>query len=393
MSPPEHAVSAILDDVLSILTAVQAMYIAPLKSYVLPVLSSTGHQELASFLENSFLQGHHALVARLLCHNGFTEYLRNFFLRTGSALLSNKPSRLIADEDAMEEDNAVAMAELRDTQATNIKAVEEVGLGGPYAQRIFAEVMSELLTEYINSNYAGKWTSPSTIPEQLRDWVENHFARFVIQMLIILNGGIGPTVDPRFQITFADVISWQQRAIYDLGTLRLKELFDIVVAWDNDSKGAIEDLKHYVTTPTARAHLTNYFSGVISNRLLQPGASTTEILQVYTCIIRAFAALDPKGVLLERLARPIRRYLRERDDTVKVIVGGLLADADNDCNTPDAFVDLAVELNKITEISAADDDDGELDWDDMSWLPDPVDAGPGKDTTGFVPVTIIRYSH
>ena len=364
------------------------MYLNPLKAYVLPVLSSTGQHQLSSFLESSFLQGHHALVAKLLCHNGFTEYLRNFFLRTGSTLLSYGPVRLVANEDAMEEDHVVAIAELRDAQATVVKTVEEVGLGGAYAQRIFAEVMSELLTEYINSNYAGKWTSPSTIPEQLRYWVENRFARFVVEMLVILDGGSGHAVDPRLQVTFADVASWQQRAICDLGTLRLKELFDIVIDWDNDSKGAIEDLKHYVTTPAARAHLTNYFSGVISNRLLQPGASTTEILQVYTCMIRAFAALDPKGVLLDRLARPIRRYLREREDTVKIIVGGLLADADDDSNTTDAFVELAIELNKITEIQNADDDDGELDWDDMSWLPDPVDAGPGRNAAGSV-----RYSY
>lgn len=369
------------------------MYLAPLKAYVLPVLSSTRQQQLSGFLESSFLQGHHALVAKLLCHNGFTEYLRNFFLRTGSTLLSYKPSGLIADEDAMEDDHTIAIAELRGAQATIVKVVEEVGLGGAYAQRIFAEVMSELLTEYINSNYAGKWTSPSTIPEQLRDWVENQFARFVVEMLVILDGGIGPIVDPRLQVTLADVASWQQRAICDLGTLRLKELFEIVVDWDNDSKGAIEDLKHYVTTPAARAHLTNHFSGVISNRLLQPGASTTEILQVYTCIIRAFAALDPKGVLLDRLARPIRRYLRERDDTVKIIVGGLLADADDDSNTTDAFVELAIELNKITEIQNADDDDGELDWDDMSWLPDPVDAGPGRDATRFLHVTVTEPTY
>jgi anaphase-promoting complex subunit 2 len=30
--------------------------------------------------------------------------------------------------------------------------------------------------------------------------------------------------------------------------------------------------------------------------------------------------------MLDRIARPIRRYLRDREDTVKVIVSGLLAD-------------------------------------------------------------------
>jgi anaphase-promoting complex subunit 2 len=100
--------------------------------------------------------------------------------------------------------------------------------------------------------------------------------------------------------------------------------------------------------------------------------------------------LDPKGVLLDRISRPIRRYLKDREDAVKVIVAGLLADPDDEINqntssAPEVLVELAVELDKANEAGGQEmDDTGELDWDDMQWMPDPVDAGPGEraDSTG-----------
>lgn len=127
--------------------------------------------------------------------------------------------------------------------------------------------------------------------------------------------------------------------------------------------------------------MTSSLIRVLLHRLLHPGASTLEILQIYISSIRVFALLDPKGVLIDRISRPIRRYLRDREDTVKVIVTGLLADVDRGVadggGQDDVLVDLAIELNEASERAALGEDDQDLDWDDMRWLPDPVDAGPG----------------
>ena len=109
-----------------------------------------------------------------------------------------------------------------------------------------------------------------------------------------------------------------------------------------------------------------------------------DILQFYISLIRAFSFLDPTGVLLDKVARPIRRYLREREDTIHIVVAGLLADPDdvsrNDSLNPanDVLLDLATELNRSAEyVGQGGDDDGDMDWDDMNWEPDPIDAGPG----------------
>lgn len=365
--------SDLLADVLQLLRISQAVYFHPLRQHVLSNISETDRHEFTKFQE-----GYDAMITMSLSKSSFAHHLAQFLKRQGSIILGLDTAVLLQDENSMDVDKLSLVHDVRNETLHIMKCVDHVGLGGAQAQRILAEVMSELLTTHVNSTYAGQWTSPSIIPSQLDTWVENHFARFAVQVLACLRKNRKLAADQVSEITTTDLENWKKRAIGDLGTLRLRELFDIVVEWDNNSRGAIEDLKKYITTPAARLHLTTSFSAVISHRLLQPGASTAQILQVYICIIRAFAVLDPKGVLLDRLARPIRRYLRDRDDTAKIIVGGLLADATDEPGTTDVLVELAVELNKATEI-AGDDDDGELDWDDMKWVPDPVDAGPGKD--------------
>jgi anaphase-promoting complex subunit 2 len=45
-------------------------------------------------------------------------------------------------------------------------------------------------------------------------------------------------------------------------------------------------------------------------RLLHPGADTLVIIAQYISTIKAFRMLDPPGVLLDKVARPIQRYLK-----------------------------------------------------------------------------------
>jgi len=47
-----------------------------------------------------------------------------------------------------------------------------------------------------------------------------------------------------------------------------------------------------------------------SRRLLHPGADTKDILAQYVSIIRCLRFIDPPGVLLHKVADPIRKYLR-----------------------------------------------------------------------------------
>lgn len=307
-----------------------------------------------------------------LSQSGYAKHLTNFLREKASIVLGLNET--VTDIDGERQRALYA-----------IESLNSVGLGGAKAQRLFAEVMNDVLTDHIKFNYAGKWTYPSTVTETLRDWIENHFARFVVEVLNCVKDGSGPP-NSLTEVTLADVERWQVMGINKLGDLRTSELFDIVVEWDRNSRGGIEDLKRYTTTTAARTHVTTTFSNALNDRLLHAGASTTSILEAYISIIRAFAVLDPKGVLLDRVAQPVRRYLREREDTVTVVVGGLLANPEDDPS--DTLVELAAEMDKVASLDKEREIDDGLDWDDMNWMPDPVDAGPG----GFlIRSTELRY--
>ena len=52
--------------------------------------------------------------------------------------------------------------------------------------------------------------------------------------------------------------------------------------------------------------------------MLYLGVNTTDILTAYITAIKALRILDPSGVLLELVCDPVRKYLRTRDDTVRL---------------------------------------------------------------------------
>ena len=129
----------------------------------------------------------------------------------------------------------------------------------------------------------------------------------------------------------------------------------------------------------ARSHLAITFTGQLHNRLLLPAITTLDILDFYISVIKVFTELDSKGVLLGRVARPIRSYLKHRDDTVPIIVESCLAEFDEEGDpvntTNDVCMSIAIEMNNPA--GAITSEDYELDWADLNWVPEPLDAEPG----------------
>lgn len=296
---------------------------------------------------------------------------------TSYRVWKNEPSEAARIQMMTEGEDAQVSA-ARDRLLRLLGGVQDVGLGGEGGQKAFARVMNNMMTEFIMATYTGQWEAPSLVTQHLRLWTENVFARLVVEVLNIFRPyDVEGRTEGQLDVTLGDVEKWQEIAIARLGALRTSELFDVIVEWDSSS-GAIEDLKQYTNNPATRFCLASSFIGMLNQRLLHPGASTVEILQLYISIIRAFNLLDPRGVLLDRIARPIRKYLRDREDTIKVIVSGLLADApdtegQNTASNSDTLVELSAELSKAHQRSLQIDS-GELDWDDMNWMPDPIDA-------------------
>ncbi|POS72702.1 Cullin family protein [Diaporthe helianthi] len=281
-----------------------------------------------------------------------------------------------------------------------VGALAQVGLAGEAFQGLFAEVMDQKMREYVRRSYAKVWTtasansrglygldrgaeqSTSRTPASwcivsLYHWVDSHFARLAIEVRSLTDSSGSKT---KTTAPLAELQQWKEVAIGHMAALRISELFDIVLQWPA-SKGALDDLKASVTTPERRRQLTDSFSAALQKRLLHPARSTRDILRVYISMIRAFHALDHSKVLLGRVVPSLQLYLIQREDAVRVVVTGLLASpqeveaAQKRTGASGNLVELAMLLNDPDQQRRVDIDDEDLDWDDLTWVPDPVDAG------------------
>ncbi|SCZ98465.1 BZ3500_MvSof-1268-A1-R1_Chr7-1g09159 [Microbotryum saponariae] len=148
-----------------------------------------------------------------------------------------------------------------------------------------------------------------------------------------------------------------------MGVVRASEMFDIIVNFPR-STPALEDLKVCLLKTDQRAIIVNKLRHLNEQRLLHPGVDTKDIISQYIASIRCLRLLDPQGVLLSRIADPIRQYLRAREDTIRCIVSSLIEEGN--------------ELVKELAISGAkpvqDAKDEAENYNDPKWTPDPIDA-------------------
>lgn len=161
----------------------------------------------------------------------------------------------------------------------------------------------------------------------------------------------------------------------ELVSLRISEIFHMVLLFPH-SQVALTELHQClamdmgIDAPEAqhRSKLVDSFIQDCHSCLLHLGSNTIGITLVYINTIKAFLLVDPTGVLLDKVARPIRKYLRSRADLVPQLVRGML-----DLNPhTNPLVELAHELNKgVSPVSAPVDD-----LTDLNWCPDPIDALP-----------------
>ncbi|XMA20510.1 hypothetical protein WAI453_013301 [Rhynchosporium graminicola] len=283
-----------------------------------------------------------------------------------------------------------------------VESFRKVGLAGEKFQVCFAEIMNNAITEYIYRGCKGIWSmeeantglvnqgivssangtsilprtahnaSPSRCVTDLCSWIEDRYAKLAVQVLNMLGTR---------SVSWTDKEKYKEMSIGRLAEFRTKELFDIVGSWPR-SNGALDDLRTAITTPQRRLRLTEVFSERLSGKLLHPGTSTLQILQTYIPMIWSFHSLDHSKVLLDRVAYPLQLYLCSREDTVRIVIAGLLSDTEDAQGIPiysvnDKLVELAQLLKNGSDQVGKRANDEELDWHDLDWIPDPVDAGPG----------------
>jgi anaphase-promoting complex subunit 2 len=310
----------------------------------------------------------HAAFAHSLPHKRFSQSLSYILYDAGCRLF-----RFYNRQDGVE---APATPEptgaVRDRMTILLMGLERVGLGGDHAQKAFAHAMNALLDTFISSHYLKvDWYAKRSVVPDLMNWIENGFVPLVELVMECLRCDDS-------EVESTQLRGWQEMGLVRLGRARVEELFNFVICWDR-SLGAILDLKEYLKLDGAKEHLKARFSRQVSRRLLHPGVTTTYILNVYISIIRAFHRLEPRGVLLQSVTRPIRRYLKEREDTARIIISSLLIDVDDEnsgkyTSSGDLSYEIASEMSKpFAHTQAADD---EFNWTDMNWQPLPHDASP-----------------
>ena len=373
----------LLDETQRVLEHKQRVYLQPFNDNILPFLrqdaSSTLLQpsrptqvidaNLATSVSGKFRRDLHAMFAHCLPNQRYSKTL-SYVLYDAGCRLFRIYMRLDGIQPSMTPENTQMF---RQRMTTLLQGLERVGLGGDYAQKAFAHAMNKLLDSFISSHYLKvDWYSKTSIVPHLKMWIQDGFcplAELVLTCLQCEQSTILPT----------EISSWQEMALGRLGRARVDNLFDFVINWDK-SLGAVLDIKEYLRVMGAKQYLTSTFSQQISRRLLHPGATTTYILNVYILIIRSFHQLEPKGVLLERVARPIRRYLKEREDTARIIISSLLTDLNDETGTKfssngELSYEIASEMAKPFTYHGQDTDE-EMNWNDMNWQPLPVDASP-----------------
>jgi anaphase-promoting complex subunit 2 len=233
-----------------------------------------------------------------------------------------------------------------------------------HVQRAMAQGMYAAMDTFVQSAAMKvDWTQRQSVVDRLRQWIRHRFV---------------PAVGLSTPNELAD---WENTALERLAKQRIRNLLDYVKAWPH-STGAILDLRECMHSSEVKVLIATSFTRQLSRRLLHAGVTTSELLSIYINVIMAFKTLDPRGVLLDKVAMPLRSYLRHREDTVRIIAASFLADVDDgddhtDILSEEICIDLAKEIN-LSEGQALHIEHKGLDWDDMEWMPDPIDAGPGE---------------
>ena len=103
---------------------------------------------------------------------------------------------------------------------------------------------------------------------------------------------------------------------------RIREMYDIITEYP-DSGCAVLELRDALARTQRHRWFARSVREILKRRILHPGASTSQIIDVYISTVKVFRILDPTAMLFDATTRPVRIYLQKRKDTVRCIVASL----------------------------------------------------------------------
>ncbi|KAL0961464.1 hypothetical protein HGRIS_006408 [Hohenbuehelia grisea] len=223
---------------------------------------------------------------------------------------------------------------------------------------LIANVGYDYIHEYILETCTEQWAEP------MLEGVKEKMSKQIIPWLLSIYGRGDLHSEEAHAMLQSVAPKFEYHINKTLCTLRTREIFDIIIDFP-DSMGALHDLKECLQRVDQRENLVDALRKSNHKRLLHPGADTKLILSQYVATIKCLRIIDPPGVLLFKVADPIRRYLRERPDTIRSIVANLVGDDDSG----DSLVNENEPIHPLQQTEVED-------YTDQQWEPDPIDAGP-----------------
>lgn len=213
---------------------------------------------------------------------------------------------------------------------------------------------------YIIDRFSLKWDKP--VLPTLTKFIQLIYPNI---NLLLTNLDLAIELNDLIRISYNELIS-----------LRINEIYKVVINYPNTHVALVElnkCLTYDVVNPDdniefyQRNRLVENFSENVQLNLLNSGINTINLIKTYIKIIKSFLIIDHKGVLLDRVIRPIRRYLKTRDDIINKLVLGLL-------DKEPELKDLSKELQDTERSFKLVKNFDELN--DLNWVPDPIDALP-----------------
>lgn len=235
---------------------------------------------------------------------------------------------------------------------TTFKILATVGMSETIQNIVVRHATGKLLS-YVHEQCAGVWDRDFLA--HIQNWVNESLAP-VFEMACSTRG--------HFTEELVSI------ARDELILLRIGEIFSMVKAFPRLEPSLLELHRclAQAQNPLHRSRLVELFVGLCQRFLLNSASNTVEIILVYTKTLKAFLLVDPTGVLLDKVARPMRKYLKSRPDLVSQLVRAML---DRNPQT-NRLVELAEAVFTLSNQNLPFVDD----LSDRDWCPDPIDALP-----------------
>ena len=145
---------------------------------------------------------------------------------------------------------------------------------------------------------------------------------------------------------------------------RIHGMFDVITEYP-ESLTALRELKVALNRSRLHGKLATALKATLRQRLLHPGATTHQIIDVYVTTVKSLRLLDPSDQLLDEVAAPIRAYLRQRPDTVRCIVSSLVDDT-----ASDLFAELQKAGATASGQALGESDEAAQGWNPPTWEAD-----------------------